>query len=131
MYSLRDSLIIFRGSSAPLPLKLGGLEPPPPPPRPRGSYDHVWGEFGTKQKVPSQVSAHNAIVDELGTSLLLHLGKANTVFFCTSKRQDAFPTSSKIHHAYMLQLVISLPWLFKSVYETKILLHFVKELLKL
>ena len=80
----------------------------------------VAGNLGTKQKVPSEVSAHNAIVDELGTSLLLSLGKANIVFFCTSKRQDAFPTSSKIHRVYMLQLVISLPWLFKSVYETKI-----------
>ena len=33
--------------------------------------------FGTKQKVTSQIRSHNTIVDEFGTSLPLNFGKAN------------------------------------------------------
>ena len=39
----------------------------------------VGRNLGTKQKVPSQVPPHNAIVDEFGTSLYMNFGKANSV----------------------------------------------------
>ena len=37
----------------------------------------VGWNLGTKQKVRSQIPPHNDIVDEVGTSFLLKLGKAN------------------------------------------------------
>ena len=40
-------------------------------------YGIVGRNLETKQKVLFQVPSHNAIVDEVGTSLLLSLGKTN------------------------------------------------------
>ena len=61
----------------------------------------------TKQRVASQITPHNTSVDEFGTSIILHFGKANYLVLVCTHKYEAFkllhllPTVTKIIAEYL------------------------------